>query len=212
MRVGDDHGRKGQTEQAEDPMSHSVICPSCGKATATARALPAYRYKESGIPNLWLQGGVTETVCTSCRKRHIRIEKESQLLQVIALRLLTDARPLAGYEMRFLRGACFLSQAKLAEALRRRRETVAEREAKANPGIAFAEEVLIRLVLLGHFNEHLRTQGDNFLTKSQRGMLADFTKFFSEFSLNFADEMLKRHKLVATLDRSQELWDLNEAA
>jgi DNA-binding transcriptional regulator YiaG len=193
-------------------MSHSVTCPSCGGATATARALASYRYRESGIPNLWLEGGVTETVCASCRKRHIRIEKESQLLQVIALRLLMDARPLTGYELRFLRGACSLSQAKLAEALRRRRETVAEREAKAEPGIPFAEEVLIRFVLLGHFNEHLRDRENSFLTKRQRGLLADFTKFLSVFSRDFADETLKRHRLVATLDKRRALWELAEAA
>jgi len=193
-------------------MSLSVTCPSCGRAAATARLLPMYRYKESGIPNLWLRGGVTETACTSCRKRHIKIEKEAQLLQVIALRLLMDARPLTGAEMRFLRGACHLSQAKLAGALRRRRETVSERESKANPGIVFAEEVLVRRVFLRHFNEHLGSQGNNFLTQTQRETLANFTKFFFDFSQNFAREVLKRHKLIASLDESHELWQLDEAA
>ncbi len=42
--------------------------------------------------------------------------------------------------------------------------------------------------------------------------LADFTRFFSEFSLDFADETLKRHRLVATLDKRQALWELAEAA
>lgn len=193
-------------------MSLTATCPSCGRATATARRLPLYRYKGSGIPNLWLRDGVTETVCASCRKRHIKIEREAQLLQVIALRLLMDASPLTGYEMRFLRGACFMSQAKLAEALRRRRETISERESKANPGIVFAEEVLVRLVFLRNFNEHLGGQGNNFLTKTQRKTLADFTRFFFDFSQNFAGEILKRHKLIASLDENQELWQLDEAA
>ncbi len=191
----------------------TVICPSCGKPTATDTPLPTYRYKESGIPNLWLRGGVTETVCASCKERHITIEKESQLLQVIALRLLMDARPLSGFEMRFLRGACRLSQARLAKLLRHRRETVAEREAKRNPGIHFAEEVLLRLVMLEHFNDHLGAKGNNFLTKNQRKDLADFTGFFRDFSLTFAEPMLRRTtRLVAALEGRSEVWRMDEAA
>lgn len=190
-----------------------VICPSCGKPAATASALATYRYKESGMPNLWLRGGVTETVCASCKKKHIKIEKETQLLQVIALRLLMEARPLSGHEMRFLRGACQLSQAKLAEALRHRRETISERETKQNPGIDFAEEVLLRLVMLRHFTQQLDTEGNNFLAENQRNDLANFTKFFSDFSEKFAQQILKRTtKLVAALDDQSELWRLDEAA
>ena len=189
-----------------------VICPSCGRPTAAAKALPMYRYKESGIPNLWLRGGVTETVCAFCKAKYIKIEKESQLLQVIALKLLMDARPLSGHEMRFLRGACQLSQAKLAEALRHRRETVSERENKQNPGIDFAEEVLLRLVMLSHFSQHLNTEGNNFLTGSQREDLKKFTTFFWDFSERIAQHIRRSTKLVAALDDQNELWRLDEAA
>jgi DNA-binding transcriptional regulator YiaG len=190
-----------------------AICPSCGKPTAAVSALETYRYKESGIPNLWLRGGVTETVCASCKKKHIKIEKESQLLQVIALKFLMDARPLSGYEMRFLRGACGLSQARLAELLRHRRETISERETKKNPGIDFAEEVFFRLVMLRYFTEQLNTEGNNFLPDSQRKLLDDFTRVFCDFSEKFTRKMLRRSaKLVAALDDQGELWSLDEAA
>jgi len=175
--------------------------------------LAEYRYKESGIPNLWLRGGVTETVCTSCKKKHLKIEKESQLLQVVALKLLMDPRPLTGYEMRFLRGACRLSQARVAEVLRHRRETVSERESKVNPGIDFAEEVLLRLVMLTHFNEHLGRDENNFLTEDQRKELSDFTGFFRDFSQKFVQPAHKRTpKLVLALDNEDAPWRLLEAA
>ena len=191
---------------------NDAICPSCGKLTAMASALAIYRYRESGIPNLWLRGGVTETVCASCKKRHIMIEKEPQLLQVIALRLLIDARPLSGYEMRFLRGACGLSQARLAEILRHRRETISERETKPNPGIDFAEEVVLRRVLLQHFREQLDKEGSNFLSEDQCRLLDQFSEFFWDFSQKFARQLLRRSKLVAAMDDQGERWQLDEAA
>jgi putative transcriptional regulator len=189
-----------------------VICPSCGKPAATARQLPMYRYKESGIPNLWLKGGVTETVCASCGTKHLKIEKESQLLQFVALNILEDPRPLTGHEMRFLRGAARMSQASLAEVLRLRRETIAERESKDNPGIDFADEVVFRLVVLWRFNKHLQTKGNNFLTEIQSKRLDNFTNWFLKFSQDFVQEMRKKStKMVATMD-DEEVWRLDKAA
>lgn len=188
-----------------------VICPGCGRPGAKERVLASYRYTESGIPNLWLRGGVTETVCGRCKEKYFGIEKEGQLLQVIALGLLMVPRHLSGHEMRFLRGVCQLSQAKLAEVLRLRRETIAEREAKSNPGIGFADEVLLRLVFLRHFAQELN-EWEDFLTESQRKTLADLTEFFSSFCREFAEGRLRRTKLVAALDRQRERWKLDEAA
>jgi len=192
-------------------MSH-VICPGCGRPSATARALPTYRYKESGIPNLWLKGGVTQTECDNCGQSYIKIEKESQLLQVIALGLLIDARPLTGHEMRFLRGACQMSQARLAEALKKRRETISEREAKQNPHISYADEVLLRLVLLRSFKAQLEGAGEKLLTKNQRQVLTGFTDWFSGFSEQFAERMTRRTRLIAAMDDEGELWSLGKAA
>jgi len=183
-----------------------VICPSCGKQTAIATALPMYQYRESGIPNLWLRGGVTETKCSSCRKRHIRIERESQLLQVIALGLLIAPRPLAGSEMRFLRGACQMSQGDLAAALYHRRETISERESKKTPDISFAEEVTLRQILLDRFQKHLSEH--DFLSAEHRRVLATFTDFFRRFSSSYVREY-KSSKLIAALDGD---WKFAKAA
>lgn len=186
-----------------------TICPSCGRQTATAVALQRYRYKESGIPNLWLEGGVTETTCSFCKKKHIQINREAQLLQVTALAILEDARPLTGHEMRFLRGAAQMSQSKLAEELRLRRETIAERESKPNPRIAFADEVLFRMVILRGFLARL-SDGSNLLTRSQERRLLDFARFFSGFISNYVRE-LKSTRLVAVMDQGDH-WRLDKAA
>src|SRR6266545_2952024 len=103
------HDRQRRSKNGEEQVN-AAICPSCGTPGARVRVLPTYRYRESGIANLWLRGGVTETVCARCKAKHISIEKESQLLQVISVGLLMAARPLTGHEMRFLRGACQMSQ------------------------------------------------------------------------------------------------------
>ena len=210
MRTDHHHDRESRPKNRED-LVKATTCPSCGRPSATARALPTYRYKESGIPNLWLRGGVTETVCSSCKAKHIQIEQEPQLLQVIAVALLIEARPLTGYEMRFLRGACQMSQAMLAGALHRRRETIAEREAKPSPpGISFSDEVVLRWVLLSNFRRYLDREGNRFLTTTQIALLESFSDFFDGFSKKYVEQGLKKSKLIAALQG--ELWSLNKAA
>lgn len=154
-----------------------VICPGCKKESAVARILPKYLFRESGLPNMVLVDGVTETTCERCGAKYIVIHKEWQLLQVIATELFMKAGFLTGHEMRFLRGACQMSQAELAKAIHRRRETIAEREAKRDPRLSLAEEVLLRMVLLRAFRAHL-DRDENFLGDAHRKRLDDFTSAF----------------------------------
>ena len=189
-----------------------LVCPSCGKRSATERTLAKYHYKESGLPNLWLHGGVTETECSACKEKLIRIEREGQLLQVLAVELLIAPRPLRGDEMRFLRGACFLSQDRLAQKIRRTRGTITVREKQEQPKLDFADEVLLRLVLLQHFSDHLKGEGNNLLPPNQREILADFIDWFPRFSAEFAKKALSRRpnlKLVAALD-TEHVWKLEK--
>lgn len=190
----------------------SEICPGCGRATATSRILPSYQYRESGLSNLWLSGGVIQTNCRRCGETFIAIPREFQLLQVIALELLMEPRHLTGEEIRYVRRACHLTQGELGAALRKRRETVAERESKRHPGINFAEEISLRLVLLRFFNEHLKGRGNSLLNKAQKKQLADFTDWFVGFSETFVDDGHQRQRLVAALDKNGETWHLNAAA
>lgn len=185
-----------------------VICPNCGKTTASARKLPRYHYKESGLDNVWLHGGVTETTCAACGKKFVRIWKESQLLQVIALELLMGARHLTGPEFRFLRRACGMSQEQFASALKcRRRATVAEREAKQEPGLSFPEEVGIRLVLLKSFNEHLSIPGNSALEASHLEKLWIFSTVLREFATSL--ESVHGNSRI-TLEVHEHLWTMNK--
>ena len=190
----------------------SEQCPGCGRMTATSRTLPTYHYRESGLSNLWLRDGVIRTDCRRCGETFLAVLREFQLLQVIALELFMEPRHLKGEEMRFLRGACQISQAKLANALRKRRETVAERVSKQDPGINFAEEVALRVVLLGFFNAYQHGKGNSLLDAGHRKRLSEFTDWFVEFSTRFADHGVQRQKLVAALDKKGVSWHLDEAA
>jgi hypothetical protein len=185
-----------------------VACPNCGKQTASTKVLPKYHYRESGLDTVWLTGGVTETRCRSCSKTFIRVWKEAQLLQVIALGLLTVPKSLAGPEWRFLRRACGLTQAQLASLLKYpRRETVAEREAKPNPRLSFPEEVGSRWVLVSSFQRHLAKPGNSSLEASQLEKLWSFAAFFRDFS-DTVQSAHERHRITAVAHG--ELWTLSE--
>ena len=187
---------------------NKVICANCGKRTATAHSLSEYHYRESGLENVWLAGsGVVETKCSDCGGAFIRILKEQQLLQVIAMGLLMEPISLKGPELRFLRRACALSQSQLASMLECRRETIAEREAKAEPGLGFAEETGIRLILLKSFQGYLATPGNSCLAPSQFVKLWDFAGFFDRFATK-VDSIHGRHRIKAALQ--QDLWTLKE--
>src|SRR5262245_46274185 len=108
----------------------TMICPSCGSAKVAVRHPATYRYREAGLDGVTLLGGVTEIECAACRNTYVHVEKEQQLLQVIALVLLVKPGHLTGRELRYLRTEMELSQADLAKALGVRRETIAERESK----------------------------------------------------------------------------------
>jgi DNA-binding XRE family transcriptional regulator len=167
-----------------------IICPICGKPTATASVPEIYHYKESGLPNVYLHGGVTETTCESCGEGAIRIEREGQLLQVITTAILmSDSAGMTGAEMRFVRGACRMSQAKLAESLGiQRRETIAEREGKDDPGISFAEQIGLRVLLTKSFLDFLDVPGNRLLTMGQHEELREFYRNFSKFSEHVSKE------------------------
>lgn len=185
-----------------------LVCPECGKPAASGRKLTKYHYRESGLENVWLHGGVVESNCANCGNSSIRIWKEAQLLQVIAKGLLMEPRPLAGPEWRFVRRAAGMSQVQLASAMRiSRRETIADREGKQNPKLSFPEEVGSRLILLKSFMTYLTTPGNNSLEPNQFEELMQFTGFFRDFAAEVRS-IQPSHRISAAI--SQDRWTLEE--
>ncbi len=180
-----------------------AICPKCGKNTATVRRLPTYHYLESGLDNVWLHGGVTETRCRACGEKFVRIWKEPQLLQVIASGILMEPKPLTGPELRFIRRSCALSQGELASLLQcPRRATIADREARKNPGLSFPEEIGVRVILLKSFQKYLAKPGNSFLEPTQFEEIWHFAGTFD----HFAKKVAAQHRIQAAVQ--QELWTL----
>jgi hypothetical protein len=171
-----------------------------------------YHYRESGLSNVWLAGGVARTECTACGKTSVRITKEPQLLQVIALDLLMRPTPRTGAELRFVRRACGLSQAALAHLLKSpRRETVAEREGKEVTSLNFAEEVGLRWVLLQAFHDHLTTPGNSALEAGQLERLWRFSVFFREFAAR-AEVRPRADKITARVHQNAWTVETKKAA
>jgi DNA-binding XRE family transcriptional regulator len=180
--------------------SHT-ICPGCGQKAATVRAIPAYHYKESGLDNVWLRGGVTETRCESCKSEFVRITREPQLLQVIALTLLMEPGYRTGPELRFLRRACGLTQDDLAKLLDLRRPTIAEREAKRDPGLGFAEDVGMRVVLVKALQRYITHPGNSALNASHRKTLWDFANFLAKVTGDTPKKTRRPARITARVQR-----------
>lgn len=178
----------------------SVVCPACGKEGAVARFPKTYRYEESGLP-LVLRGGVTEVDCPHCGESLVKIEKEEQLLQVIAKAILMSPPGMTGSEMRFVRGVIGLTQELMADALRVRRATVSERESRVE-ALSFADELGLRLILLRKFMAFLLTPGNNRLVAEQ---MKELTRFSSTF-IEFADQTTRKLSRRLEAELEQDDW------
>lgn len=188
-----------------------TICPGCGRQTAVEQVVPDYKYRESGLPNIRLRGGVTRFACSECNGTFYKVEKEAQLLQVIAMILIMKPGPLTGPELRFIRGACDATQEQLAVALQlNRRETVAERESKDDPKLSAAEDSWFRITAMRLFSEVLLKPGRSHLEKSHRAL---FDKFVATYYLNVsklekAKAATRKPGIQVRLKRAKqgELW------
>lgn len=189
----------------------STRCPGCGRPCATEIELAEYDYSvQCGLPGVRLTGGVTSTKCPRCREEWFAVRKEGQLLQVLAVALLASPRALSGAELRFLRKSCGLSQSQLAERLRKRRETVAERECRDDPRLTEAEETWFRLVILNEFTAALERDGYNLLSESHREFLSKFSSEFFRRALALASRTRDASRLGVR--QVGDSWQLPEEA
>jgi DNA-binding transcriptional regulator YiaG len=145
---------------------------------------------------------VQQIACSACGAKSIHIEREQQLLQVVALMLLMKPGHLNGREMRYLRGACDLSQAKLALSLGVRRETVAERESQETPGLDAGAEFFLRVILLRQFLEYLKS--DDHLGAEHHKILRDHCNAVFGMSDRVLKHPRKRALAVRQVGKSWE--------
>ena len=174
MRVHHNQGPQPPKSKAQ------MICPTC-RVPLREKRLDQYQYRESGLKNVVLRGGVSEAICPNGHERLIAVQAEPQLLQVIALALLMRRGFLHGKEIRYARETCDLTQAGLAKAMgMTRRETITEWESERSPRRDLASEFLLRAVLLGEFKEALEERVPNYLSPSHFDLLHTFREAFSE--------------------------------
>ena len=86
-----------------------------------------YRYKESGLDNVWLTGGFKIEQDEEYGEL-LYIEDVEGLHRAIAEELLMKKSPLTGAEFRFLRKYCELSQADVANIIQSNEQSVAKWE------------------------------------------------------------------------------------
>ena len=105
-------------------------CPGCNRTLRRARR--DYRYAESGLPNVVLEGAPVY-ICTEHGVQAVALRNVLAIHDAIAGALLELKRPLRGEEIRFLRKHRGWSQAELAERLGVTEVTVSRWETDAAP-------------------------------------------------------------------------------
>jgi putative transcriptional regulator len=90
-----------------------------------------YRYAESGLTNIYLQGGVTRH--RTREGTFVNISDTRGLHRAIAHWLVEDPTPLRGAQLRFLRQEMNITQGELAAFLRARRQTLSHWERSRMP-------------------------------------------------------------------------------
>ena len=190
---------------------NNVVCPGCGRATAKSELLSTYDYRQSGLDGVILHGGVTKLTCPCDPEPYFGVEKEVQLLQVIALGLLMKPAPLTGPEQRFLRAECRLTQAELARLLKgTRRETIAERERRSAKPLSPAEDFWFRVVIVQEFHELLLQPGQSHLTAQQFRQLVGFRESLSTFA-RAIEAKAKKKPMQLSLSKGRP-WTIDHAA
>jgi DNA-binding transcriptional regulator YiaG len=189
---------------------NKVVCPNCGKRTGTAEQLKQYEYSESGLDGVILHGGVTQITCACSDDACIRVEKEGQLLQVLALALLTKPAPLEGPEQRFLRGECELTQDEMAALLKiNRRATIADRERKGEK-LAPADDFWFRTRVVHEFHRLLRIPGKSHLETEQFEHLLEIQRTLDQLFQELAERARKRRMSVSLVKGT--LWKVDKRA
>jgi len=103
---------------------HQMNCPKCGKPARKIKG--AYRFRESGLGNVFLEGA--ETYKCPCGEEVVRIPRMAALLDKIGEAIVNKPGPLTGPEIRYLRKNAQLSSQAFAGYLQQTPETLSRWE------------------------------------------------------------------------------------
>jgi DNA-binding XRE family transcriptional regulator len=181
-------------------------CPGCDNRRASAKELRRYHYTESGLDNVWLNGGVLRFACPNCRQTYMQVMNEGQVQQLIAVDLLRKPFGLTGREMRYLRTVCDLTQEELATFLGVTRATVIERE--GGRPIEPAAEYFFRAVMIEQLMLVVEATETGHLSREQ---IRALQKFRCEFT-GLAVEPPRRRSSKVCVSHEPRGWRLAEAA
>jgi putative zinc finger/helix-turn-helix YgiT family protein len=124
-------------------------CANCGEPAEFERR--RYRYLESGISNLYLQG-VEVAECLQCGESEVIIPRIEKLHRAIALSLANSPARLTGEQLRFLRKLLGLSGEQLGRYLHTDKTKISKWESGEDP-IGPSTDRLIRLLVAALDNE-----------------------------------------------------------
>ncbi len=187
-------------------------CPLCGMTGVVWHTPKQYNYRECGLANVVLLGGVRQATCKSCGEALIHIEEEQQLLQVIAISVLQKPAPLTGPEIRFLRAEADITQTQLAGFLKTRQPTISDWERSRRPPIGdLAKELGCRLVLLSAFWDFLKENPERKqLHDSHVKQLQDFSQLLVKSAREFLHQTRLKKQVRVRMDRDQ--WEAQPLA
>jgi hypothetical protein len=190
-------------------------CPACNSSRIKIAAQREYEFRESGLRNVLLLGGVQKIKCPDCRGSFTYIPKMFQAFQLINVGLLMKPAPLSGPEIKYLRKSCELNQAELAALIRsNRRPTLSEWEARDAPAVQPQFEIVLRAVLLDRFLTLVANDEKRLLTAVQYRRLKAFAaNFYREVGklLALDPEAIPNQIIAARVDGKKN-WQLTPRA
>jgi DNA-binding transcriptional regulator YiaG len=165
-------------------MARRTRCPICSSRNVRVEHPCEFAYEHVGLDGLVLRGkGVEVTFCSECGHETTLVSDEQQLLQVLAVGLLTGPPGMKGEELRYLRTVFGISQAALAKELGlSRRETIAEWEAKPRIFAHPHEEIGLRALLLGLCRRYVIESEYCFLEPDQVAAFETFVAGFAGYA------------------------------
>ncbi len=119
-------------------------CTNCGAPVTTDTV--NYRYTESGLPNIILQG-VAMATCPNCGEAEVSIPRIAKLHRAIARELANSPARLTGAELRFLRKHLGLSGEEFGRYLHTDKTKISKWETEQDP-IGPATDRLTRLLVV----------------------------------------------------------------